>query len=295
MVMKKLAPITISFEFFPPKSQEGVNTLYNTAVTLAKCNPQFFSVTFGALGSTRDGTVDTVKMLQQNTDITVVPHLSCVTSTRNDLLDLVNYYKSIGVKRILALRGDIPPNTIDLNGEFEYANNLVSFIRETTGDHFQIIVAAYPEIHPQAENAFNDVLNLKRKYEAGANTAITQYFFNPDAYFYYLDDCIKYGIHMPIIPGIMPITQFAKLARFSDACGAEIPRWIRKRLESYGEDIESVKKFGFEVVYKLCENLIAGGAPGLHFYTLNQAEVSLKLVNQLNLVTHPKEALSVMS
>lgn len=308
--MKKLAPVTVSFEFFPPKTQEGVNTLYNTAMTLAKCNPQFFSVTFGALGSTRDGTVDTVTMLKQNTDIIVAPHLSCITSTRKDLLDLVNHYQSIGVRRILALRGDIPPNATNLNGEFEYASDLVAFIRETTGNHFQIIVAAYPEIHPQAENAFNDVLNLKRKYEAGANTAITQYFFNPDAYFYYLDDCVKYGIHLPIIPGIMPITQFAKLARFSDACGAEIPRWIRKRLESYGDDLESVKKFGFEVVYKLCEDLIAGGAPGLHFYTLNHAEASLKLVNQLNLagshasaiahdrddgLLHPKEPLSVIS
>lgn len=278
--MRALAPLTISFEFFPPKTLEGIEQLSHTASTLAEFRPHFFSVTYGAGGSTRDGTIETVKMLQQKTDVLVAPHLACIGSNQEEILETLHHYKLIGVKRIVALRGDLPSG-MGQTGEFKYAVELVELIRETTGDHFYIEVAAYPEIHPQAESVLDDILNLKRKYEAGANSAITQYFFNPDAYFYYIDECAKHGIFFPIVPGIMPIMQFQKLARFSDACGAEIPRWIRKRLESYGTDMDSVKKFGIEVVYQLCERLIAGGAPGLHFYTLNKTDSTVILLKML--------------
>ncbi len=275
-------PLTISFEFFPPKTPEGAVQLSETAFMLASCAPRFFSVTFGAGGSTRVGTLETVEMLQQQLPIPVAPHLSCIGSTRDEILEIIFNYQLMGIKRIIALRGDLPSG-MGQAGELRYASELVALIREATGDYFYIEVAAYPEIHPQAQNAYADILNLKRKYEAGANSAITQYFFNPDAYFYYLDDCIRYGINIPIVPGIMPITQFSKLARFSDACGAEIPCWIRKRLESYGDDVDSIKQFGQEVVYKLCQKLIMGGAPGLHFYTLNKAEASLQILKLLDL------------
>lgn len=278
--MKRLTPVTISFEFFPPKTAEGTKHLCDTAAVLAPCDPHFFSVTFGAGGSTRKGTVETVTMLQQKTNINVAPHLACIGSNREEILEILYHYKLMGVRRIVALRGDLPSG-MGQAGEFKYGCELVALIRETTGQYFHIDVAAYPEIHPQARSASDDVLNLKRKYEAGANSAITQYFFNPDAYFYYLDECTRQGINIPITPGIMPITQFSKLARFSDMCGAEIPRWIRQRLESYGDDIESVKQFGIEVVFDLCQRLITGGAPGLHFYTLNKSEVTVDLIKML--------------
>jgi methylenetetrahydrofolate reductase (NADPH) len=272
----------ISFEFFPPKTQEANDHLTKTAAQLAECQPAFFSVTFGAGGSTREGTVETVKLLQNSTNTLLAPHLSCIGSSRQEMLEMLAMYQAMGVRRIIALRGDLPSG-MGQSGEFQYASELVSLIREATGDYFHIEVAAYPEIHPQATTALADILNLKRKFEAGANSAITQYFFNPDAYFYYMEECAAHGIDMSIVPGIMPITQYSRLARFSDMCGAEIPRWIRKRLELFGDDVESMQAVGFEIVYELCQRLLAGGAPGLHFYTLNRAEASLRLIRELKL------------
>lgn len=278
--MKILRPLTISFEFFPPKTSEGEQNLQDTAFALSKFIPDFFSVTFGAGGSTRLGTIETTKILQKNTSIPVAPHLSCIGSTCDEIRTVLDTYKLLGVKRLVALRGDLPSG-MEQTGELKYASELVALIREMTGNYFHIEVAAYPEFHPQAKNALDDVLNLKRKYEAGADSAITQYFFNPDAYFYFLDECAKYGIFLPIIPGIMPITQFKKLLRFSEICEAEIPRWICKRLETYGDDIESIQAFGIEVVYNLCQRLINGGASGLHFYTLNRANATQELLTML--------------
>jgi len=280
--MKHLKPI-ISFEFFPPKSAEGSQHLLQTADTLSILSPAFFSVTFGAGGSTLEGTRDAVKKIQSQTAIPIAPHVSCIGFNRNELVDVLQDYQAMGLNRIVALRGDLPSG-MGAKGEFRLASDLVTLIREVTGNYFHIEVAAYPECHPQARNAHADVLNLKAKYEAGANAAITQYFFNADAYFYFLDQCAKQHIFMPIVPGIMPILHFTKLIRFSENCGAEIPRWLAKRLEDYGDDIASIRKFGVEVVSQLCERLLQGGAPGLHFYTLNHAELSVQIVRQLRLV-----------
>jgi methylenetetrahydrofolate reductase (NADPH) len=280
--MKNQAELSISFEFFPPKSQEGIENLYGTAAQLSQASPHFFSVTFGAGGSTREGTIDTVKMLQTKTNIAIAPHLACIGASQEEILVILRRYQELGVKRLVALRGDLPSG-MGQSGEFRFASELVELIREATQDYFHIEIAAYPEFHPQAKNALNDILNFKKKVEAGANSAITQYFFNPDAYFYFRDYCAEFGIFIPIVPGIMPISQFTKLLRFSDLCGAEVPRWIRQRCEAYGDDQESIQKFGLEVVYDLCERLLAGGAPGLHFYTLNHAETSLQLLKMLNL------------
>jgi methylenetetrahydrofolate reductase (NADPH) len=280
--MKGLTSQQISFEFFPPKTPEGTALLQATAVALARYQPDFFSVTFGAGGSTRKGTIETVSALQKISPVNVAPHLACIGSGREELIAILNEYKLMGVKRIVALRGDLPSG-MGQAGDFKYASELVALIRETTGQHFVVEVAAYPEFHPQAGSPHADILNLKRKQEAGANRAITQYFFNPDAYFYYLDDCQKHGIDIPIVPGIMPITQFGKLARFSETCGAEIPNWIRKRLQAYGDDTESIKAFGIDVIYHLCRDLMAGGAPGLHFYTLNHAETCQILLEKFKL------------
>jgi methylenetetrahydrofolate reductase (NADPH) len=280
--MNQITPIIISFEFFPPKTPEGVQRLHETASTLAACHPHFFSVTFGAGGSTREGTLETVEMLKQKTRIQVTPHLASVGCSRADILDMLARYQAMGLRHMLALRGDLPSG-MGQAGEIKFASELVALIREVSGDYFRIDVAAYPEIHPQAVSPRDDILNLKRKFDAGANGAITQYFYNPDAYFYYLDECQRLGVNMPIIPGIMPITQFSKLARFSDMCGAEIPCWIRKRLASYGDDTVSIKQFGMEVVYNLCRQLMQGGAPGLHFYTLNKIEGVIDLIDMLGL------------
>jgi len=285
--------LTISFECFAPKTAEGIEHLSSAVLALTKCNPNFFSVTFGAGGTTRDGTIETVNLLQSITKRMAVPHLSCIGSSRKQIIDILHTYKSMGVKRIIALRGDLPSG-MGQGGELEFASDLVALIRNVTGDYFHIDVAAYPDIHPQAINATDDILNLKRKYEAGANSAITQYFFNPDAYFYLLDDCARNGINLSITPGIMPIVQFHRLARFSDACGAEIPRWIRKRLEAYADDTASIKAFGLEVVHHLCEALIAGGAPGLHFYTLNRAEAIENILSTLFKEKPAKERIQSM-
>jgi len=272
----------ISFEFFPPKTEQGKENILREAKILETLNPDFFSVTYGAGGSTREGTLHTIKSLQQHTSISVAPHLSCIGSSRADIIDILKVYQSLKVKRIVALRGDIPSG-MGLAGELRYANELVELIREVTGDNFFIEVAAYPECHPQAKCAYNDFENFKKKVHAGANSAITQYFYNIDAYFYFLDECAKANIHIPIIPGIMPITCYNKLARFSDACGAEIPQWMRKRFDSFHDDVESIKKLGIEVVHNLCEALLAGGAPGLHFYTLNHSEPTNTLLDLLNI------------
>lgn len=279
--MKNGAALSISYEFFPPKTAGGLEALVATANELKQSEPEFFSVTFGAGGSTRSGTLEAVTRLQQ-TQVNIAPHLACAGLTKKDLIEILKTYQTLGLKRIVALRGDFT-SSMEIDGELVFSADLVSLIREVTHDHFHIEVAAYPEVHPQAKSAWDDLLYLKKKMDAGANSAITQYFFNADSYFYFLDECAKLGINIPIVPGIMPITQFAKLVRFSATCGAEIPRWIYKRLEAYGDDHASVQAFGLEVVYNLCERLLKNGIPGLHFYTLNHAETSLKLVEMLSL------------
>ncbi len=270
-----------SFEFFPPQTPEGREKLTATRKQLAMLKPEFFSVTFGAGGSTQDRTLETIRQIKAE-GYNAAPHLSCVGSTRDNIRAMLNTYKDMGIKRIVALRGDLPSG-MATTGELQYANELVSFIRAETGAHFHIEVAAYPEFHPQAKSPRDDLLNFKRKVQAGASSAITQYFFNADGYFRFVEDCHKLGVTLPIVPGIMPIMKFTQLARFSDACGAEIPRWMRKTLESYGDDNASVQAFGLDVVTQLCEKLLAGGAPGLHFYTLNQAGPSLEIWKRLGL------------
>ncbi|MGA7750794.1 MAG: methylenetetrahydrofolate reductase [NAD(P)H] [Gallionella sp.] len=270
-----------SFEFFPPQTPEGVEKLAATRKQLALLRPEFFSVTFGAGGSTQDRTLETIRQIKAE-GYSAAPHLSCVGSTRENIRIMLNAYKDMGIRRIVALRGDLPSGMGSI-GEFQYANELVSFIRAQTGEHFHIEVAAYPEFHPQARSAQEDILNFKRKVSSGADSAITQYFYNADGYFRFVEECHKLDVTVPIVPGIMPIVKFAQLARFSDACGAEIPRWMRKSLESYGDDNESVQAFGLDVVTQLCERLLKGGAPGLHFYTLNHAEPSLAIWQRLGL------------
>jgi methylenetetrahydrofolate reductase (NADPH) len=270
-----------SFEFFPPQTPEGVEKLAVTRKRLALLKPEFFSVTFGAGGSTQDRTLDTIRQIKAD-GYHAAPHVSCIGSTRENIRGILNTYREMGIKRIVALRGDLPSGMGSI-GEFHYANELVSFIRAQTGDHFHIEVAAYPEFHPQAKSAQDDILNFKRKIAAGADSAITQYFYSADGYFRFVDACRKLGVAVPVVPGIMPIVKFAQLARFSDACGAEIPRWMRKTMEGYGDDNESVQAFGLDVVTQLCEKLLAGGAPGLHFYTLNHAGPSLEIWKRLGL------------
>ena len=273
----------ISFEFFPTKTDAGHEKLLTTAAKLATYNPEFFSCTYGAGGSTRDRTLNTILQLDSDFKVPSAPHLSCVGDSKEDLRELLNLYKDAGIKRVVALRGDLPSGMGMASGELRYANELVEFIREETGDHFHIEVAAYPEMHPQARDFEVDLQNFARKVHAGSDSAITQYFFNPDCYFYFVDRVRKLGIDIPIVPGIMPITNYSKLARFSDSCGAELPRWVRKQLEAYGDDTASIRAFGEEVITNMCERLIEGGAPGLHFYTLNQAEPSLAVWDNLKL------------
>lgn len=269
----------ISFEFFPPKTAIGQEKLLVVRDKLAAINPDFFSVTYGAGGSTQNGTLNTVLALRDS-GIDTAPHMSCIGASREELRHQLQNYKDQGIRRLVALRGDLPSG-MGMGGELRYANELVAFIRQEFGKDFIIEVAAYPEAHPQAANLDVDIQNFVRKCQAGADSAITQYFFNADAYFYFVDKVSAAGIKIPIIPGIMPITNYSKLARFSDACGTELPRWIRKQLESYGDDNDSIIKFGEEVISNLCQQLIEGGAPSLHFYTLNQAEASLAVINNL--------------
>lgn len=271
----------ISFEFFPPQTAEGVEKLTIARGKLAAFNPEFFSVTFGAGGSTRDRTLETVTQIKAE-GYAAAPHLSCVGSTRENIRAILKTYMDAGIRRIVALRGDLPSGMATA-GEFQYANELVEFIRTETGDCFHLEVAAYPEFHPQAKSARDDILNFKRKIDAGANSAITQYFYNADSYFHFVDECQKLGVTAPIVPGIMPIVRYSQLARFSDACGAEIPRWMRKTMEGYGDDNESVQAFGRDIVTRMCERLLAGGAPGLHFYTLNQSAPCIRIMEGLSL------------
>ncbi|MBU3057410.1 methylenetetrahydrofolate reductase [NAD(P)H] [Pseudomonas indica] len=272
-----------SFEFFPAKTEAGHEKLLATARLLAGYKPDFFSCTYGAGGSTRDRTLNTVLQLDSEVKVPTAPHLSCVGDSKAELRELLARYKDAGIKRIVALRGDLPSGMGMASGELRYANELVEFIRAETGEHFHIEVAAYPEVHPQARNFESDLANFVRKAKAGASSAITQYFFNADSYFYFVERVRKMGVDIPVVPGIMPITNYSKLARFSDACGAEIPRWVRKQLEAYGDDIDSIQAFGEQVITEMCERLLQGGAPGLHFYTLNQAEPSLAIWNNLKL------------
>jgi methylenetetrahydrofolate reductase (NADPH) len=271
----------ISFEFFPTKTTEGAEKLSVVREQLSVLSPLYYSVTYGAGGSTQEGTLNTILSIKE-AGYSAAPHLSCIGSTREGLMEILNTYISHDINRIVALRGDLPSGHRDV-GEFRYANQLVEFIRSETGDHFHIEVAAYPEVHPQAKSARQDMDNFINKMNAGANSAITQYFFNFDAYRYFVDSCQKAGMDKPIVPGIMPITNYSRLAGFSDMCGAEIPRWLAKRLESYGDDVESIKALGLDVVTGLCEQLLDYGAPGLHFYTLNQSKASLAICNNLGL------------
>jgi methylenetetrahydrofolate reductase (NADPH) len=268
-----------SFEFFPPKTAEGMATLRDARAELAKFNPEFFSVTFGAGGSTRDRTMETVLDIQQQ-GFPAAPHISCISSSKEEIRGLLQAYQAQGIKRLVALRGDLPSGEVSA-GDFRYASELVAFIRAETGQHFHIEVAAYPEFHPEAKSPAADVLNLKRKIDAGANSAITQYFYNADAYFHFIDQCAAAGINVPIVPGIMPIYNITQLARFSNVCGAEIPRWLRLRLEEYGDDMASLRAFGIDVVTDLCETLRVFGAPSLHFYTLNRAGVISNIIGNL--------------
>ncbi|EHQ51798.1 5,10-methylenetetrahydrofolate reductase [Ectothiorhodospira sp. PHS-1] len=278
---------TFSFEFFPPKNEEGVEKLRKTWSRLARLEPRFFSVTYGAGGSTQARTLETVLDIHTHSGIAAAPHLSCIDSTAEQMRSILKTYMDNGLRHIVALRGDLPSGMRE-PGEFRYANELVEFIRRETGDHFTLEVAAYPEFHPQAPSAFKDLENFKRKVEAGADSAITQYFYSADAYFRFVDDCERMGINIPIVPGIMPITNYKQLARFSDACGAEIPRWIRKRLEAYGDDLDAIRAFGEEVVSRMCDQLLHEGSPGLHFYTMNQAGPVSAIWKNLGLTPQPE-------
>jgi methylenetetrahydrofolate reductase (NADPH) len=271
----------LSFEFYPPKTPEGATNLLAVQQQLGQCSPEFFSVTFGAGGSTRDKTFETVLQIK-NQGVAAAPHLSCVASTKESIRAILNDYRQHDIRKIVALRGDLPSGTMSA-GEFRYANELVSFIRQETGDYFDIHVAAYPEVHPQATNGVVDFKNFQRKVDSGANAAITQYFYNVEAYFEFVNQCETAGITIPIAAGIMPISQYSQLFRFSEMCGADIPRWMRKRLESFGDDRQSVQAFGVEVVTRLCQQLIDGGATNLHFYTMNQSTLTLAILNNLNL------------
>ncbi|MDR2876827.1 MAG: methylenetetrahydrofolate reductase [NAD(P)H] [Chromatiales bacterium] len=275
-------PKAFSFEFFPPRTEQGAEKLRSVSASLAELRPCFFSVTFGAGGSTREHTYDTVVDLKTRTGIDVAPHLSCIGSTREGIREILSAYKAQNVRHLVALRGDMPSGMRD-TGEFSHANELIEFIRAQTGNHFFIEVAAYPEFHPQSTDAQTDLRNFKRKVDAGADAALTQYFYNPDAYFRFVDSCEAMGLDLPIVPGIMPITNYAQLARFSDVCGAEIPRWIRKRMEAYGEDAEALRAFGLDVTTELCRKLLEGGAPGLHFYSMNQLYPTLAIWQALGL------------
>ena len=281
MQSQKAHPRTYSFEFFPPNTDEGALKLAQTANQLALLKPKFFSVTYGAGGSTQARTLKAVQDLRA-AGHDAAPHVSCIGSTQASIRDILRQYQENGIKHLVALRGDLPSGTASA-GEFHYANELVAFIRKEFGNQFLIEIAAYPEYHPQAKSARDDLLNFKRKVEAGADSAITQYFFNLDCYEHFINECEKMKIAIPIVPGIMPIGRFSQLARFSDACGAEIPRWIRKKLEGYGDDTASIRAFGLDVITKLCEDLLKAGAPGLHFYTMNQADLTTAIWKRLGL------------
>lgn len=278
--------LPISLEFFPPKTAEGSEKLRAARAQLYALQPEFCSVTYGAGGSTHAGTFTTVsEILSEGVDAAC--HFSCIGATRARVRDQLAQLRAMGVKRLVALRGDLPSG-YGMGGEFQYASELVEFIRADTGDAFHIEVACYPEVHPQAKSPQSDLDAFVRKMRAGADAAITQYFYNADSYFRFVDDARRLGVDAPIVPGIMPITNSSQLLRFSDSCGAEIPRWIRLRLQSYGDDAKSIKAFGHEVVVDLCERLVKGGAPGIHFYTMNQAAATVALWRDLATATPPR-------
>ncbi len=284
MRSQKYYPQTFSCEFFPPQDDEAAARLSNVRAKLERIDPAFFSVTYGAGGTTRERTIGTVLDIQEQGHIPAAPHLTCIGSTQESVRVILNEYRTHGIRRIVALRGDLPSGSgMHSPGKFHHANELVEFIRAETGDHFHIEVAAYPEFHPQASGARQDLAHFKRKVEAGANSAITQYFYNVNAYFSFIDSCEKHGVDLPIVPGIMPITNFKQLARFSDMCGTEIPLWIRRRLEDFGDDLASIRAFGLDVVTELCQQLLEQGAPGLHFYTMNRAKPTLGVWDGLGL------------
>lgn len=274
-------PPVISFEFFPPKTTEGIAKLRETRRQLAQLQPKFFSVTFGAGGSTRDRTKDTVLEIQAE-GYEAAPHISCISSSKEEISSLLADYRAHNIRHLVALRGDIPSGEVSV-GDFRHADELVAFIRQETGDWFEIEVAAYPEVHPEARSSASDLKHFKNKVDAGANAAITQYFYNPDAYFRFVDQCSALGINIPIVPGVMPIYNYTQLSRFSSVCGAEIPRWLRSRLQDYGDDLASLRSLGMDVVTDMCEQLLAGAAPGLHFYTLNQAGIISTIVQRLGI------------
>ena len=271
----------VSFEFFPPRTEEQRLILESTWQKLAPLRPDYLSVTFGAGGSTLDATRETVAALAEDTDVPVAPHISCMAQSEAMLREMLQAYREKGVNRLVVLRGDRPEGVTG-PGPFQYANELVSWIRREFGDNFRIEVACYPEFHPESPSSRSDLFYFKQKVEAGADGAVTQYFYNADAYFHYLDDCVQMGIDIPITPGIMPITNYRQLSRFSQMCGAEIPQWLRRRLEAFGDDGASIRALGLDVVTELCERLLAGGAPGLHIYTLNRANASFLLWQRLN-------------
>jgi len=272
--------IPISFEFFPPKTDEQRDTLEKALPKLKSQSPDYVSVTFGAGGSTLNYTPETIRHLRDNHALEAAPHISCMGGSREEIRTLLRQYREMGCRRLVALRGDMPSGMATL-GEIRYASDLVEFIRTETGEHFHIEVACYPEVHPQARSPEADLHAFAAKARAGANSAISQYFFSAEAYFRFVDDARALGLDLPIVPGVMPITSSTQLMRFSDACGAEIPRWIRLRLQSYGDDIESIKAFGLDVVTALSERLIAGGAPALHYYTMNQSTATLGVLKRL--------------
>jgi len=275
--------MNISIELFPPKTDKGREKMKAAVGELSQLKPEYVSVTYGAGGSTQEGTFSTVDWLVEQ-GIDTAPHLSCIGSSKDEIKEILQRYKDQGINRIVALRGDLPSGAgLGGLGDLNYANELVTFIRQEFDDHFRLEVAAYPEYHPQAQSSKADLANFKRKAEAGSDAAITQYFYNADAYFQFVDDCRQMDVTIPIIPGIMPITNYSQLARFSDACGAEIPRWIRKRLEDYDDDLESIRDFGADVVTAMCQRLLDGGAPGLHFYTMNQSAPSLEIARRLGI------------
>ncbi len=281
MDSQKKFPRTFSFEFFPPRNEEGRVKLREAVQQLAQLKPKFFSVTFGAGGSTREGTYETVREIQAMGQ-QAAPHISCIGTTRADIRALLDGYRRLGIHHLVALRGDLPKDA-PRTGDFHHANELVGFLRAETGNEFTIEVAAYPEFHPESPSAEADIRHFINKVRAGANSAITQYFFNTDAYWRFVEECEAQGLDVPIVPGIMPITNFKQLARFSDACGAEIPRWIRRRLEGFGDDLDAIRTFGLDVTTELCDRLLSSGAPGLHFYTLNRAGPTCTIWERLGL------------
>lgn len=292
MQSQRQYPKAFSFEFFPAKSQDGEGALLEVAQTLSQVEPCYFSVTYGAGGTTRDRTFGAVQAIKTATGVDVSPHLTCIGSTREFLKMLLEQYREMGIRHLVALRGDLPEGSEDPR-VFNYANELIEFIRQETGDHFFIEVAAYPEFHPQAVSANADLENFRRKVEAGADAALTQYFFNTDAYFRFVDSCEKLGVDLPIVPGIMPITNYIQLARFSSFCGAEIPRWLVRRLEDFGDDLASIRALGVDFITDMCQRLLEQGAPGLHFYSMNKVEPCLTIWKNLGLSPRRSERLGL--